>query len=707
MSTHANTVHDALKALASVDGDYARKRNDVGFNGVDTAFGNDLARRESLTIKQEMAGYKMLRKYRRQLLTLFDIDYDQIPVPSVPTPAAAHQEFRRVDYGNGTYFVKFSYNPEIVDAIKTLPRDNRKWDGESRTWLVTPSAATVTSFVQFLQAYKFTGTSDAHAALKRLLDDHHRAEQAYAAVVAASSAEDSDVEVAGLNGELRPFQRVAVDYADKVGLNLLIGDEMGLGKTIEALAIAEHRGEFPVLILCPASLKYNWKREIDKWLPHRSVAIVNGGEVKPADFVIINYDLLSRDIAPSLDANGNQVKVRNRKQWRATGRLASLMEIPFKLLLADESHYLKGEKSLRTIATLMLSEKIGQSILMTGTPIINRPVELLPQLQILGRLKDFGGLWRFLQTYCGAKQVWTGSRHVWDFRGHSNLDELNARLRRTCYLRRLKTDVLSELPEKVRTPIYLDLSNAKEYEKAEDDLIAWLRDSIAHDRDFLYQIDTELEMMDLDEPERKLLRAERVHERQISKESAARRAQTLVKINALREIVGRGKIKAAIEWIEDFLASEEKLIVFAWHKKVQAALLRQFPDAAHVLAEDDAQTRDQNVTRFQEDPNCRLMISSIKAGGVGLTLTAASNVAFVELGWTPGEHDQAEDRAHRIGQEASSVNVWYLLANSTIDQTTATLIETKRSVVRQAADGQVGDFSGSILGDLISSLMES
>lgn len=704
MSTYANTVHDALKALASVDGDYARKRNDVGFNGVDTAFGNDLARRGSLTIRQEMAGHKMLRKYRRQLLVLFDIDYDQIPVPSVPTPAAARQEFRRVDYGDGTYFVKFSYNPEIVDAIKTLPRDIRKWNGESRMWLVTPSASTVSALVQFLQGYKFTGTPDAHAALKQLLDEHHRAEQAYAAVVASSSAEESDTEVEGLNGELRPFQRVAVDYADKVGLNLLIGDEMGLGKTIEALAIAEHHGEYPVLVLCPASLKYNWKREINKWLPHRSVSIVNG-KVEPADFVIINYDLLSRDVAPLLDVNGNQVKVRNKKQWQATGRLASLMEIPFKLLVADESHYLKDEKSRRTVATLMLSKQIGQSILMTGTPIINRPVELLPQLQILDRLKDFGGSWRFLQTYCGAKQVWTGTRNVWDFRGHSNLDELNARMRRTCYLRRLKTDVLSELPEKVRTPIYLDLSNAKEYKKAEDDLIAWLRDSIAHDRDFLYEIDAELATMDLDEADRKTARAERVQERQISKEQAALRAQTLVKINALREIVGRGKIKATIEWIEDFLASEEKLIVFAWHKKVQAALLKQFPDAAHVLAEDDAQTRDQNVTRFQEDPNCRLMISSIKAGGVGLTLTAASNVAFIELGWTPGDHDQAEDRAHRIGQEASSVNVWYLLANNTIDQATATLIENKRSVVRQAADGHVGDFSGSILGDLISSLV--
>jgi SNF2 family DNA or RNA helicase len=164
------------------------------------------------------------------------------------------------------------------------------------------------------------------------------------------------------------------------------------------------------------------------------------------------------------------------------------------------------------------------------------------------------------------------------------------------------------------------------------------------------------------------------------------RAQALVKINALRKLAGTGKIPVAAEWIDDFLASGEKLIVFAEHRDVQNALLDRFPDAAHLLGSDTQDQRQAAVDRFQRDPDVLLCICSLKVAAHGITLTAAANVAFVELGWTPAEHDQAEDRCHRIGQH-DAVTAWYLLAAGTIDDRISALIDHKRLAIGAITDG--------------------
>jgi len=195
-----------------------------------------------------------------------------------------------------------------------------------------------------------------------------------------------------------------------------------------------------------------------------------------------------------------------------------------------------------------------------------------------------------------------------------------------------------------------------------------------------------------------------VRARQDDAAERALRAEPLVRLTALKRLAALGKLRAAVDWIRAFLESDEKLVVFAHHREVLDGLVAAFPDATHVLGRDEIADRQAAVERFQADAACGLMLCSQQAGGFGLTLTAASNVAFLELGWNPAVHDQAEDRCHRIGQ-SRQVSVWYLLAAGTVDEPIAELIEHKRAVVAAAADGETMAERASVLGDLVETLV--
>jgi hypothetical protein len=219
----------------------------------------------------------------------------------------------------------------------------------------------------------------------------------------------------------------------------------------------------------------------------------------------------------------------------------------------------------------------------------------------------------------------------------------------------------------MRSVVPVVLDNEPEYRLAEEDVIAWLRTQ-------------PLDLRVLD-----------------AKVAAALRAERLVRLNALKRLAARGKLQAALLWIHDFLSSGEPLVVFARHREIQRAVIERFPGALHVLGEDSQHARDQAVRAFQAGPGQghQLIVCSIEVAGHGITLTRASNVAFLELDWTPAKHDQAEDRCHRIGQH-DAVNATYLLAADTIDETIATLLERKRSVIGAVTDGREEDERGVI-----------
>jgi SNF2 family DNA or RNA helicase len=376
-------------------------------------------------------------------------------------------------------------------------------------------------------------------------------------------------------------------------------------------------------------MKLMWEREASVWLPQRRVAVLDGRTesawteaASEAEIVVLNYDIL--------DAH-----------WE---RLAALQA---RALVLDESHYVKNPGARRTKAAVRLAERLPDGALrlaLTGTPILNRPDELISQLRALGRLREFG----------------SGARLSRRFRAAASDDRLHWNLRALCYVRRTKEQVLPQLPAKRHDTVPVLLSNENEYRLAERDVIAWLQT-------------LPLDLRTLD-----------------AKVAAALRAEQLVRLNNLRQLAVHGKLPTALAWISDFLASGEPLVVFAEHVATQHAVLERFPEAAHILGADSTQNRQRAVDAFQREDGPQLIVCSMKAASQGITLTRASNVAFLELDWTPARHDQAEDRLHRIGQE-SAVSAWYLLAPNTIDETMAELLQRKRSLIDAVTDGQVRD----------------
>jgi SNF2 family DNA or RNA helicase len=230
-------------------------------------------------------------------------------------------------------------------------------------------------------------------------------------------------------------------------------------------------------------------------------------------------------------------------------------------------------------------------------------------------------------------------------------------------VRRLKSEVLPQLPAKRQAVVPMALDNEREYRLAERDVIAWLRE----------------QPLDLSELDAKI--------------AAALRAERLAQLNTLKRLAARGKLEAALAWIHTFLASGERLVVFAHHAEIQAEILARFPDAAHILGTDPVPAREAAVRAFQAEDGPQLLIGSTRVASQGITLTRASNVAFLELEWTPAIHDQAEDRCHRIGQH-DAVTAWYLLAADTIDETMAELIARKRGIVGAVTDGLAAEDAG-------------
>ena len=455
--------------------------------------------------------------------------------------------------------------------------------------------------------------------LQEVREEHARA----AGLVALSAATDAALEVPGLGGELKPFQRAGVRYM-LAQRRAFLADEQGLGKTIEALAAIEADGAYPAVVVCPASLKLNWLREIERWLPGRGVRVLMGtgrSSLPLAEINVVNYDILA-------------------------ARLEELRALQPRALVLDESHYCKNAAAKRTRAVQRLAAAVprdGLVMALTGTPVMNRPPELIAQLRILGRLNDFG----------------SGAQFGRRFRGPDAHLRLHWHLRARCFVRRLKSEVLPQLPAKTRAVVPVELTNEAEYRLAERDVVAWLQSQ-------------PLDLRTLD-----------------AKVAAALRAERLVRLNALKLLAARGKLHGALAWIHDFLSSGERLVVFAHHREIQHALIERFPGALHILGKDSPNAREAALRDFQEPDGegNQLIVCSIDVAGQGLTLTRSSNVVFLELDWTPAKHDQAEDRCHRIGQQ-DAVNATYLLAADTIDETIATLLERKRAVIGAVTDGR-------------------
>ena len=468
----------------------------------------------------------------------------------------------------------------------------------------------------------------------------------------ASRATDAQVDLpcpAGL--EYLPFQRAGIAYAlDRK--RVLLGDEMGLGKTIQAIGAINAIPEIKkVLVICPASLRLNWKKELEKWLVRNmSITVIDGGKFSDwidADIVICNYDVIKK----------------HRKRIDLAG--------PYALMILDESHKLKNPKTQRTKA-IYGDTKSGQKAIkadrvlaLTGTPIVNRPIELWPFLQFAdpdGLGKSFFG---FAKKFCNAYQ----GPHGWDFSGASNLDQLQRILRQRLMVRRLKADVLSELPAKRRQIIELPANGAARAVAHEQKIAAKWEDDIA-----LHQANVELakvaaDPLDYDTSVENL--------RQCSKIAFA-------EMSKVRHQVAMAKLPVVITHLEEAL-EEGPVVCFAHHRDVISQIAKAFVGrCVTITGEMPMQARQAAVESFQGG-EIDLLIGNIQAAGLGITLTRSSHVVFAEGDWVPGNLSQAEDRCHRIGQQGS-VLIQHLVLEGSIDAIMIREVVAKQAIIDKALD---------------------
>jgi SWI/SNF-related matrix-associated actin-dependent regulator 1 of chromatin subfamily A len=430
-----------------------------------------------------------------------------------------------------------------------------------------------------------------------------------------------------------PYQLESLNEIEWFRGRCLLALEQGLGKTPVSLWwLKKHPEAFPVVVVCPASVKYVWERQARKILRIKSAVLEgrseNGG--RPARLTIINYDIL-RD------------------------RMRELRRLNPRTIIVDEVQSTKSGTSRRTRAVRDLCRGRPHILALSGTPLLNRPVELFPMLNIVAS-QAFPGRREFQDRYCGP--TWTPWGIKYD--GASNTKELHDLLVDSCMIRRLKADVLKDLPDKIRTIVPMPLSDRREYEHASEDFLDWLG--------------------------------------KISPEKAKRaaRAEGLTRIGHLLRLCARLKMSAMVEWIGDFLAGGEKLVVFTRHVETIGSLRERFGDRSLVIdGSVPVGKRGGIVDRFRDDNGVRLLLGNMQAAGTGIDglQQSACHVAFAELGWRPADHVQAEDRLHRIGVR-DTVWSWWLVAKDTIESKLCKLLQVKQQVLSATLDG------GTVEGDL-------
>jgi len=408
----------------------------------------------------------------------------------------------------------------------------------------------------------------------------------------------------------------------------ILADDMGLGKTYQSIVGALECNAERVLIICPSSLKINWMREVQNFCD--DVSIISGNHWNPSRFTIVNYDILK---------NFHTVAERN-KEYEDWELMRDIVEFNPDLLILDEAHYVKNHKSKRGAILKDLSKNFGceRVWLLTGTPIANRPMDYYNLLAIID--SPITNNWvHYAKTYCDGMRFKKGGRYIWVTKGASNLDELSAKTKRTI-LRRKKENVL-DLPEKLITPVYLELENVDGYKNVWNEY---------------------LEQRKLDGKK-------------------GNPAKDLVEMTLLRTFIAMETVPYTIEKTEEALELNKKTIIFCNFNDEMDAFINHFGDkCVCVRGGMSDKQKQQSVDRFQEDNSCMVFVGQIKAAGVGLTLTKAEIVIMNSLDWVPGNHEQAEDRAYRIGQ-SETVNIYYMLMDDTIDTLVWNILNEKKKVI--------------------------
>jgi SWI/SNF-related matrix-associated actin-dependent regulator 1 of chromatin subfamily A len=444
--------------------------------------------------------------------------------------------------------------------------------------------------------------------------------------------------------KLFPYQQECVNEIDWFLGRALLTAEPGLGKTLMSLSwLMLHPEAWPAVVTCPASVKFVWEREALNFFGVKS-RVLEGmtpddamGKCPP--LLIVNYDILT--------------------VW-----LPWLRKHRPRTIIMDECQLISNPRAQRSRAARKLCKRRPYVLALSGTPLMNKPIELFNILNILCPAV-FNSRREYIDEYCDPTWTPWGVKYT----GATNTKQLHDLLIDTCMVRRRKVDVLKDLPEKLRSVVPVSLSDPSEYRRASDDFLSWLR---------------------MQDPR---------------KAKSASRAEALTKVGYMLRLAARLKMNAVADWINDFLrGSDEKLVVFAVHKDVIAELLERIKAKAVVInGSVTGRARDRLVDQFQTDDRTRVLLGNIEAAGVGLTLTAASTVLLIELTGRPGDLVQAEDRCHRIGTRST---VWchYLVAKGTIEERMCEIVQRKQRVLSSVLDGGPNDDDLDVYDELLEEL---
>lgn len=441
--------------------------------------------------------------------------------------------------------------------------------------------------------------------------------------------------------ELRPYQLDGIAFLQHHP-RALLADEPGLGKTAQALVALNAMQSYPALVVCPASVKTHWAHQSYEWLGRQAKIIKSGKDMldDSAAITIVNYELL---------------KVIKRNSYHT--------------VILDELFKCKSEGAQRTKYSHDLARQARVVWGLSGSPIVNRPLELVSQLDVLGLLHLFGGRWKFIYRYCNPiqREIWVPR---WDSRqrrvvrrlqkfldctGQSNIPELHKMLTSNLMLRRRKAEVAQDLPERMSLPLLLDLDEQgrKLYDGERRDLMNWLHQNRGNVR--------------------------------------MQQAEALTRLVKMRQAAARAKFKRLVEAIEDLLESGDKIVLFAFGRDLQRELLKYFGEsAAHVLADDSAIQRTSQIEAFARDDRLRVCVCSLMATAIGTDglQHAARYAIFCDLGNEGETHQQAIDRLHRVGQ-SRDVTAYFAIASNTIEEKLLDMLINKNEIVNLVSDGKV------------------
>ena len=423
----------------------------------------------------------------------------------------------------------------------------------------------------------------------------------------------------------------------------ILADDMGLGKTTSTIIAALETGAKKILIVCPASLKINWQREIENY-SDRPVFIAESKKFSTeSDFVIVNYDILK---------NFHDSDPKKKEE-------SLLLQSNFDLVILDEAHMISNVQAQRTKIINSFVKRIDKVWLLTGTPMTSRPMNYYNLLNIIE--SPVAQNWKaYAIRYCQGFQFTAGKRKVWNVTGASNLEELRDRTSKQI-LRRLKEDVL-DLPDKIITPVYLRLKS-KEYEDLMGEYFDW------YDKN----------------PD----------------ESSSLTVQ-FSKLMKVRKVIANEKTKQTIEFTENIIEQGKKVIIFTNFTDTLQTIYQHFgKQAVYLDGSCSNAIRQQAVDQFQNEDKIKVFVGNLKAAGVGLTLTAAEAVIMNDLSFVPAEHAQAEDRAYRYGQK-SNVLVYYPLFENTIEGAIYDILNKKKQIIKTV----MGDGAQETTGDVAEEILK-